>query len=1412
MVNKLRRFFLFLFFLIFLVATKADNLETYSNLRFKGFSTHEGLSQSSVLSIAQDEQGFIWMGTKDGLNRFDGYNFISYKNEPENQNSISNNEVIFLLPDTEGNMFVGTRGGGLNYFVKDDNRFLRLESLKTQDGTVSTILQQPDRSIYVGTNLGLFLGLPDSLNQYQFQFSNFSNKSVYLDFHGRLLSYDRDIVSVVSVNKIDDQTFLIGTFKGLFIFKKNDLSFTQVNIGTRNKAKINTIVTDRNNVFWVATSEGLIRLNLNENNQFIELPDNISPTWSRLNTGWVEKLLIDSEGNVWAGTRGAGIILIDQSDHVTDYFTSNMLSNRVGDNIINSMLIDRTGVLWMGTESRGVVTLDLNRKKFNHLENHTESGRNLNSNLVTAITGKDNIVWVGSAFNGLDYLRFNKDNTVATQHFKEIPLGNGQKSSEIISLLIDNDNVLWIGTGSNNLVSYRDDFGFKSYHTGGFAFSIHQDYENDIWLGTWGKGLGLMNKKTKQVTFISNNPADSRSISGDIILSIFDDKRQNLWVGTKGRGLSVAPLDMVKQGQNNFIIFEKDKHLLHNDIYCVYQDADSIIWIGTGGGLNQLDLYSSPDAMSEFYKGRAHFESFTEADGLPANLIYGILEDQNNNLWVSTTKGLSMYNKIDKTFKNYSLNDGLQSDEFHSNAFYASNDKNLFFGGVNGLTFFDPSVVENDKTPSNIILSGFKVASKLVMPNQKVNGKVILNKDISKTDELTLTSQHKDFSIEFTAEHYNQLEGVKYAYRLLGFNDEWRYLNDNVHSVSYTNLWEGDYVFQLKATNKDGVWNENVKELKIEVLPPFWRNKWFFLVYLTIIVIGLLSFRRYTLIGVAEKNRLHIEHIERTNLIENTEAKMRFFTNISHEIRTPLTLINNPLDEVIKQGKIDDKSRESLLLVSKNVSRLLNLTNQLLQLRKIDKGGVEPEYSEVKVVEFLREITDYFLQKALNKEITLNFESEVDAEDVICIDTELITTAIYNVISNAYKFTPSKGQIKIKLYQHKDEVSRLQKLRRSDALKLKTWMCIEISDTGPGISNEEISSIFHRFYQSKQNNPRIVAGSGIGLSIVKEYIDLHQGKIETKSKVGEGTTFTLYLPMGNEHVKKMKVMSIGNAKNAILHLTNYDLHTDLAPAPKKAYAADLPTVLVVEDDDDLRNYLMSNLSQYYNMIAANDGENGIEKALEILPQIIVSDIMMPNIDGLEMCAILKENELTRHIPIILLTAKAADESKIEGYKSGADLYVSKPFKLEVLKSEIDQLLNTRKILADVFSKQIFLGPLDIAISSADEKFLIKLNETIDEHLSESDFDVSAMVKKMNFSHSTVLKKVKNLTGMSLVEFVKIHRLKRAAQILEKDRFQIAEVAYLVGFSDPKYFSKCFSKEFGKTPTEYLQDAKKDRDK
>lgn len=1383
--------------------------ENYSNLRFKSYSTKQGLSQSSVLCMVQDHKGFIWMGTKDGLNRFDGYTSRHFKHYPTDTFSLSSNEILCLSCNPDGDILIGTRGGGLNKYLYQQGLFLHYPGLFTPDQTVSAIYYSNDGSCFAGTTEGLFLCEPTGKDPHQYTFTNLSSISTYYNPNGNVSPYFRQAISVVSIAHFAPGQLLIGTEGGLFVFDVQEKSFRQLQLNSLNYSKVSSLVWDsrKKGVLWVGTSEGIVRLEFS-NGQLINnrTYQQIQQERGSVVSNWINALVDDFNGTIWAGTRGNGLIKIDSTGKVSQYFSDFRQSNRIGDNLINSLLIDRTGVLWIGTESRGGVSLDLFSKKFYHLENNTTTGLSLTNNLVTAITGSGRTVWIGTAFNGLNRLEFLPDNTISTQHIARVPIGSGRSSNEIISLLLDRSHTLWIGTASNNVLTYSPEQGYQQLYAGGFVFSIWQDREDDIWLGTWGQGLGLFDRHTRTINLINPTGNVNQSLGSDKVLAIFDDTDGNLWVGTKGGGLNIVPLRKIKQGYQQFTQYRSNENdslsLAHNDILCIFQDSHKTYWIGTGNGLSRV-VFPQGNQNELLIQGKARFKTYTIKNGLPGNVVYGIAEDRQGLLWLSTIHGLSCFNPQTGTFKNFNESDGVQSNELHSNAFYQSGNSMIFLGGDKGISFFNPSEISSNPFQSNTIISDLKIMNRTIYPNESLNGRILLKQEMSNTRNITLTPKEKEFTIEFSGLHFANPEGIKYAYRLLGFNNDWQYTTGWDHTATYTNLWEGQYTFQVRSANNDGVWDEETREVTIKVLPPFWRSRWFYLVYILIIISGLLLFRRYSLIAVSEKNRLMIERIERKNLIENSEAKMRFFTNISHEIRTPLTLISNPIEDLIAQENIDEPSRNKLKLVAKNAARLLNLTNQLLQLRRIDKGGIEPHFVPVLLAPFVNNALGYFEQKAAQKSIELTFNSEIDPGEQIYIDAEMITTALYNLISNSFKFTPRGGKISVRIYKKTGEV-KLFKVKKQ--VREQNLYAIEVSDSGSGIPPQDLDKIFIRFFQGKGSGEGESAGSGIGLSLVKEYVDIHKGRIEAESTKGKGTSMTILLPAGEEHNQDQTTQEQPLARVKTLPVEEERWPTEVQaqkPEQHAEGATTLPKILIVEDDIDLAHYLALSLGSHYRTSICHNGKSGLAKAREWEPNLVISDVMMPEMNGIEMCQAIKSDIETSHIPVILLTANLSEENTFEGYQSGADLYITKPFKIELLVLQVRQLLQNRRQLQEKFSRQILLKPHDITITSIDEQFLEKMNKIIEENLAETDFDVSEMVKHMNMSHSTVLKKIKALTGMPLVEFVKNQRLKRAAQILIQDKLQIAEVAYMVGFSDPKYFSKCFSKAFGMTPTDYV---------
>lgn len=946
------------------------------------------------------------------------------------------------------------------------------------------------------------------------------------------------------------------------------------------------------------------------------------------------------------------------------------------------------------------------------------------------------------------------------------------------------------------------------FPTQGFVFSFFEDSQNNMWIGTWGGGFSKINPDSGQLTSFSNQ-GGYQSISDDRVMSFGEDSYGNLWIGTKGGGVNVSPISLLAAGQGTFATYQFSPDVANglsdNDVNCIFRDSRGNMWLGTGNGLNRFVLPDTSRAVETIMRNKGEFVCYTEADGLPGSDIKSILEDDNGCLWVGTSNGLARICINDYSITAYSKNDGLQGNVMSERACFKDSKGCLYFGGANGLSFFHPANMKTKADEPVVLLTDFKVSNQIVKPNMQVGGRVLLNADISDTHMMKLWPRHKDFSIDFSAMRFTNVDNVRFAYRLKGYTDEWSTTDRLEHSAVYTNIREGKYVFQVKATNGNGSWSNNVTELKIIVKPPFWRTNWSFLAYLILVAVMLFFFRRYSIIEVNVKNKLLMEAYEKQKAEEMTESKMRFFTNISHEIRTPLSLISGPLDTILQTEELNSTVRNDLLLVKKNVARLLGLTNKLLQLRKIDMGMVGPQFESVHLTPYLNDILEYFEPQFKHKEIELNIRFGIDENtDEVWIDKEMMTTAIYNLISNAYKYTHEKGRISVSAFISDTVNSNMADRKTKPGTR---YMNIEVCDNGVGIPAKELPYVFYRFYQASNQSSTGQAGSGIGLSIVKDYVEMHGGTVSVANKEnGSGTVFTIQLPTGTEHLKgqRFKDESLVAEQDANSNVIKLSADEFLGE-PSLNDNEKQPLLLVVEDESDMLSFLERNLSKNYRVVTAADGKKAWESILSNLPDLVISDIMMPEMDGRKLCSLIKSNIETCHIPVILLSAHAADEDIIEGYGQGADCYVSKPFAMNVLEAQVSQLLSTRKQLIDLYSQKILLKPRDITITSMDEKFLNKIVDIIEDNISDTDFDVSTIVDRMNMSHSSVLKKIKALTGVSLVEFVRRHRLNKAAMIFEQEKLPITEVAYMVGFSDPKYFSKCFSKQFGKTPTEYINE-------
>lgn len=1389
---------------------------------FDRITIMDGLSQSSVYCILQDNKGFLWFGTRDGLNKYDGYSFKSYKNSSDNPYSISNNEVICLCMDNSGLLWIGTRGGGLNIYDSRTEKFWAFRKKQNDEhainsNVVSAIFKDSNGNIWVGTLEGLYKAVASAAgDSISVSFTNVSNKA-NLKFEPAFAI--RNIIESRKGN------LLICTENRFYLFNPDTRLYKLIRLP--NIQYFTSSFQQSDSILWMGTFEnGLLKVVFNKDEEgeikSITRYDITQNGEYHLNQSRVDALLNDQFNNLWVATRG-GLVKFDLRKGTKTTFVNNRIDDKsISDNRLNSLYEDCTGVMWIGTESQGLDKYDLYKKQFDHYKSVPGNLNSLSNNFVTAIHGSQpDIVWIGTDGGGLDKIDYSNGRVPIFRHFKSNLNKNGSLLSDnIVSLLQDREGTLWVGSTTNSLG--RLDKGQVSFHyfpLSGYIYAFMEDREGNIWTGNWNYGLFCFNKKTNTFKNFLHNESNPNSLSFNVVLSIFQDKNRNVWVGTKGGGLNKLIDPGFSPQEARFRVYKNEPDnpasLSHNDVYCIYQDKSGVIWIGTAGGLNKV-IYIIKNNEPEIT-----FKSYSESDGLPNGVIYGILEDKHGNLWMSTNNGISKFNPRTEKFINFDINDGLQANEFHYNSFFEDSNGRMYFGGINGLNVFYPDSIKVNPFKPIIVFTGIKILGIPVEIGKKVNGRVMLQKSINEKSEIELTFRDKEITIEFAAIHFAVPKKNKYLFRLKGFNDQWQQVSSQTRYVTYTNLDQGDYVFEVKASNNDGVWNDTPATLKIKVYPPPWKTFWAYLLYAGIVVILLLIFRRYTLIAVTEKNILKIEHLEREKIEELSRLKIQFFTNVSHELRTPLTLINSPLEELLVYKKTDDFMKQQLGLMHRNVNRLLQMINQLLDFRKIDSGQLKLKVSEVNLIDLINDIYLSFNQYSLARNISFHYMHHEENIN-LWLDKEKITTVFYNILSNAFKFSPDQSSIIIDItIKEKQEILPKSKKNNliTDKSIIKRFAEIKIIDSGIGIDQAHIEKIFDRFYQVNEWDTAKFGGSGIGLAIAREYVEMNGGSIDVESASGNGSCFRVLLPFGKGHLNNEHITIIEQpGENDTLGFIKGSIEDvvvtgELAQGEvfSKLNEDDLkkPVILIIEDNIEMLEYLNGKFSSKYKILLATNGAKGIESAIENNPDLIITDLMMPGLDGIELCKRIKTDLNTSHIPIIILTAKSTEESMIEGLETGADVYITKPFNVDVLKAQIKTLLDSRQKMKLNFSRQLILQPKEVTFTSTDERFLKKLMEVVELNLSDVNFGIKELTQAMGMSHSVIFRKIKSLAGLNVVELIRSIRLKKAALILKKNKLPIAEVSYMVGFSDSKYFSKCFIKEFGFTPTEYSNRAEKE---
>ncbi len=1372
------------------------------NSNYVQLTIADGLPDDNIRDVIQDSQGLLWFATANGVARYDGHTFRTFRCHPFDEYSPSACSIQKIYEDRTGNIWVVTVDY-LNLFDAANERFIRLKGL-APFGRINAIYQSTAGEYFIGTEASGLIVLKD--------FISLKNAAT-----------DNWEISPEAVNHL----------------QKNAAA------GSLSSDSISTIHEDRFGDIWIGSNGG----GLNKLNPVRRGTENI-PDFdvtqylharedaNSLSNNTISAFAEDSSGCFWVGTTNGLNQLVhsgpDKPPRFIQYYQHSNQESVLSDNNILSLRVDRRGELWVGTsngldklivnpatESEGGIQTLCNGQRFNF----SAVQLNLNTNRIAAIC-EDNsgILWLGSSAGGV-YKLYNSENTftILRLPFKR---HKTQALSSVTALFMDSNNLLWAGTKRGSLLqlpaetpSQRVETAPREFNlNSGAIYSILNDAEDHFLIGTQ-TGLLRFNRITG--ASLPYTLLQKRPFTGFPVYQIIRDKQDAIWLATEEGLYQINPRGKLTSYLANA---EEQSGLKWPKVWTVYNDREGYIWIGTKmGGISRLDprtgkfihhKYNSINSIYQDPAGTLWFGSYSGGlskllsvnkngmklqhyfmdDGLPSNRIQSIQADAAGNLWLSTINGLSSFEPKTEKFRNFSTIDGLQGIKFNRAASFASSGGELFFGGNSGLNRFYPAEIASQKTQPAITFTEFRK-----------QGERIALAASSELERIELS--HKDIIItfKFTALDFSDPAKNQYAYRLEGLNEDWVYIG-NQNYVTLTNLQPGDYTFRVKASNSHGIWNEAGIAINLFMAPPWWQTWWFrslLLLFFLILSLGIYRIR----IRSIERQKTALEKLvaERTlelaqqkemaedakiiieqqaeKLIKADRLKSRFFTNISHEFRTPLTLIISPLKELIaRNGHYGHSDMKYLKVMYRNSQRLLNLINQLLEISKLEAGNMKLRAEDTDLVGFLRPVFESFLSEAERKKIKYEFVAN-HLSLIAKVDKEKFEKVIYNLLSNAFKFTPQFGKISLKI-----------ECKSSNAI-------ISIIDSGIGIPQEQLQFIFNRFYQVDNSSTRSFEGSGLGLALSKELITLHNGTIRVFSEQGNGSRFTVSLPASAEKVYIEPETNSSNNGNQTW--ANSEIVPPEKPARKENAAnSDYARILVIiEDNQDILRYLRNHFSKTYQVVTANNGIDGVELVKQTIPDLVICDVMMPEKDGYEVCQILKQEEKTSHIPIIMLTAKASLENKLQGLQFGADDYITKPFEIPEIEARIRNLIVQRDKLKDQYSRQIFLQPHDIAITSMDEVFLQKLCTFVEAHLEDPDLASRPIEQNFNMTRRQFQRKVKALTDQTPSLFIRSMRLQRAKQLIENEAGSISEIAFQTGFNNLSYFARSFREHFGHTPSQ-----------
>lgn len=1345
----------------------------------KFYSTDKELSNSLINAVYQDRKGFIWIATENGLNKFDGTRFSIYRHNATDSTSLKNNYVRTLFEDSRGNFWIGCINGLQRYDRATDN-FHEL-FISRKDGRknphITSIIERRNGDLWIATSGQGAISLKKNSNPASFHIeteltdrigSNYLNvifedsrqnlwiateeKGLYRysPESKELKSYKApyhiagDDVSAICEDA-HGQIFVGTLTKGLFrLSSRQEGNFEPVLYQNRMNLNIRTLIIDTRGKLIIGTDGEGVKEYQPQQDIIVDSEINAGPF--DFSKSKVHSLIEDKDHNLWLGIFQKGLILVPGISNKFDYYGYKSIhNNTIGSSCVMAIHTDEQATIWIGTDNDGLYAINDQGKQLRHYTHQAGNPQSVPGTILCLYEDSNQELWLGSYFDGL--ARMNKQ-TGTCQDATSLLQGNLNAGKPKVSCIIEDKN-------------------------------------KNLWVGTYGSGLYKINLPTQHVTYYEStrNENDDWSINrlpNDWISYLLEDREGMIWIGTY-KGLAV-----LNPQTDNFINYKKQNNLLPGYVvYSLLESSNGEIWAGTSEGLVCLN------------KDRLTPVLFTTADGLPSDIICGLAEDEKKNIWISTHQGISKLNPPEKKFINYYAGDGLQGNEFTRTAVFKDKRGKIFFGGTNGVTAFYPQDITEIKKEMNVLITGFHVANRPVKKGDKSGNNVITDTAVMDTEQFTLAYNENTFSIDFSVLEFSNPDRISYQYKIKELGDEWISTQPGTNRVTYSSLKPGKYTFSVQARDHNNF--SNIRTVTIAITPPWYQTWWAKVIWGCLGALLIYALTMYILSRIRHRQEvMRQKHMEQIN-----EAKLQFFINISHEIRTPMTLIISPLEKLLAEHS---EKQPVYLMIYRNAQRILRLINQLMDIRKLDKGQMHLKFRETDIVGFINDLMQTFNYQAQKKNITFTFEKELEGADSlkVWIDLNNFDKVLMNVLSNAFKYTHEGGNIEVSL-----------KTGHNDAYRgaLKDYFEIDITDNGIGIDKNKIEQIFERFYQIDNDMTQSNFGTGIGLHLSRSLVELHHGIIKAENREdGQGTRFIIRLPLGSNHLKAEELENpeetgseptISQLPKDSIYETEEENKTNEYRKPK---AKTRYRVLIVEDDEEIRRYTRSELDSDFRIYECTNGREGLETILKEKPDLVISDVMMPEMDGITLCRKIKQNININHIPIILLTAKSKAEDQIEGLEIGADAYIVKPFNTELLRTTISNLIANRERLRGklVGEQQVEEKITKIEMKSNDEILMSKVMKTINNHLADPTLNVEMLAANVGMSRVHMHRKLKELTNQSARDFIRSIRLKQAANLLREKNLSVSEVAYATGFSNLSHFSNTFRDFYGISPSEYKE--------